>query len=120
MSWQDYTYEDIEESAPGSGCWTELMEIPAGGKFMFIVKRTDGASNGDEWRVAFEPSIEDTPDYADDPAMRTFRLTDLQTKKPFLIAGPFAGRIGVYNDDIGDFDDTVAARVGWKWDGVAI
>lgn len=118
-AWGDYTYEDIGPEDPaGSGAGTAEINLAPGEKAQIFVTRTDGASNGDAWRIAIEGSIEDTPDYAQDPPLREYRLTDTQLEISFLVVGIYAFRIWIENDE--DDNDAVAATVGWRKDGVSI
>ena len=119
-SWTAYDSENLDEGAgnEGQGDGTSEITLNPGEKAHIFVERTDGASNGDDWLIAIQGTIEDTPDYADDPPLRIIRLTDAQTKKDFIVAGPYAFRIWVEGDG-GDLDQ-VTATVGWRKDGVSI
>lgn len=119
-AWTDYASEDLDEGVgnEGQGDGTSEITLNPGEKAHVFVTRTDGASNGDDWLIAIQGSIEDTPDYADDPPLRSFRMEDSQTERDFIVAGLYAFRIWVEGD--GDDLDQVTATVGWRKDGVSI
>jgi hypothetical protein len=120
-SWTAYDSENIDEAdngGAGNGDGTAEINLNPGEKAQVDVERTDAAAAGDDWLIAVQATVEDSPDYADDPPIRAIRMKGTQTKKSLLIAGLYGFRIWVQNDDTDT--DVVAATVGWRKDGVSI
>jgi hypothetical protein len=120
MAWSSYDSETIDEGDGngGDGAGTAEITLNPGEKAHVFVERIDAAGAAEDWRIAVEGSIEGTPDYATRPPLREYRQTSAQTKKSFVVAGVYAFRVFVQNDDT-DTDD-VGATVGWRKDGVNI
>lgn len=123
-AWGAYQSETIDEdpaeggSGAGAGVGTAEITLTPGEKAHVFVERIDAAAAGEGWRIAIEGSNEDTPDYAADPPLREYRQESTQTKKSFIVAGVYAFRIWVENDE--GTTDEVEALVGWRKDGVSI
>lgn len=120
MAWGSYESETIDEGSGGGGDGDGTAEITLapGEKAHVFVERIDAAGAGESWRIAVEGSNEDSPDYAADPPLREYRQTSTQLKKSFIVAGVYAFRIWVQNDE--GTTDEVEALVGWRKDGVSI
>jgi hypothetical protein len=119
MAWGPWLHEDLEEDpGAGDGDATAEIKLNPGEKAHVFVERTDAAAAGDGWLIAIQGSIEDTPNWAENPPMREYRLEDTQLEKTFIVSGVYAFRIYFQND--GTDTDKVAATVGWRKDGVSI
>jgi hypothetical protein len=119
-AWVSYDSETIDEGSGhgGDGAGTAEITLNPGEKAHVFVERIDAAGAGENWRIAIEGSIEDTPDYAQDPPLREYRQPAAQKKRSFIVAGVYAFRVWVQNDE--GTDDEVEAVVGWRKDGVSI
>jgi hypothetical protein len=120
MAWSSYDSETIDEGDGngGDGAGTDEITLNPGEKAHVFVERIDAAGAAEDWRIAIEGSIEDTPDYATDPPLREYRQKSAQTKKSFIVSGVYAFRVWVENDE--GTTDEVEALVGWRKDGVNI
>jgi len=118
MAWASYDSQNIVEASAGAGAGTDEITLNPGEKAHVFVTRTGDFGAADAWRIAVEGSVEDTPDYAQNPPLREYRQTAAQTKKSFIVAGVYAFRVFIQNDD--SDTDEVGATVGWRKDGVNI